>query len=155
MAAQEAQMASCKATTKAGTPCRAKPLHGTSTCLAHADAETRTKMQFLPGGNGKGGRKKQPRLIDILRQEVEDRMQEVTAPFWEGLKSGDQKVRMECARELLDRSYGKPKQVSEVSGPEGGPIETVEIPTSDDWNAKVAKVLAESGALDADSDQDQ
>jgi hypothetical protein len=111
-------------------------------------------MGFDPA-NGKGGQPKRPRLIDVLKADVEKRMDEITAPFWEGLKSDNPKIAMESARELLDRSYGRPTQSTEISGPKGDPIELVKLPTDKDWEGEVARVLKQSGALDADSDQDQ
>jgi hypothetical protein len=47
---------------------------------------------------------------------------------------------------LNDRAYGKPKQVSEISGPEGGPVEHAHIPTEAEFQASVARILAEAEA---------
>jgi hypothetical protein len=65
------------------------------------------------------------------------------------VKSGyeDLGAQMAAAEKLLDRVYGKPKQATEISGPEGGPVVTVELPTAPEWQAQVAKVLLETGAL--------
>ena len=143
----------CKATTKAGKPCKAPPLKDSTFCLAH-DEKAREKARFS-GRQEKAGRKPKPRLIDVLRAEVEERMDEITAPFWEGLHSDDMDTRQKSAKELLDRAYGKPTQATEISGPQGDPIELVKLPTDKDWNSAVAKVLKQSGALDVNPDQDQ
>lgn len=144
----------CKATTKAGKPCRSTSVHENGYCTAHQPQDFKDSIG-LGGAQKNPGPKVKPRLIDVLRQEVEERMQEVTAPFWDNLTSDNPKIAMEAAKELLDRSYGKPKQATEISGPEGEPIELVKLPTDKDWEGAVAKVLKQSGALDADSDQDQ
>ena len=53
-----------------------------------------------------------------------------------------------AADKLWDRIYGRPKQSTEVTGPDGGPIEHdhVGIPTSQDFQSGVAAVLATAGA---------
>lgn len=56
-----------------------------------------------------------------------------------------------AAEKLLDRVYGRPKQSTEISGPEGNPVK-VELPTDADWHAEVAGVLAQVGAVRAGSD---
>lgn len=144
----------CKATTKKGDPCKNAAIDGKGVCIAHLSSEDKQALGF-GGAQEKGGREKKPRLIDVLRAEVEARMDEVTAPFWEGLHSDDMDTRQKSAKELLDRSYGKPTQSTEISGPQGDPIELVKLPTDKDWNTAVANVLKQSGALDADSDQDK
>jgi len=42
----------------------------------------------------------------------------------DGLRSKKDVIRQDVATEILDRVHGKPKQRQEVSGPNGGPIET-------------------------------
>ena len=145
---------SCKATTKAGKPCRSRGVMENGLCMAHQPIDVKRSKDFI-GEPGKGGREKKPRLIDVLRAEVEERMTEVTAPFWEGLHSNDMDTRQKSAKELLDRAYGKPTQATEISGPQGDPIELVKLPTDKDWNTAVAKVLKQSGALDVNPDQDE
>ena len=143
----------CKATTKAGNPCKNAAIEGKGVCIAHLSRDDKRTLGF--GGAHGGGRQKKPRLIDVLRAEVEERMDEITAPFWEGLHSSDMDLRQKSAKELLDRAYGRPTQATEISGPQGDPIELVKLPDSKDWNTAVAKVLKQSGALDVDSDQNE
>jgi hypothetical protein len=145
----------CSATTKKGKACRAAALKDRDVCLAHSDAETRRKTQFLPGGNGKGGRPPKPRVIDVLRERIEEEIEDVVGVYREaaratkiedGREVPDHAVRLRAVEALNDRAYGKPKQVSEISGPEGGPVEHAHIPTEDEFQQNVAKILAEADA---------
>ena len=51
----------------------------------------------------------------------------------------DPRVRIMAGKEILDRGYGRPPQGVELSGPEGGPIETVDL--SDKELARLAAYL--------------
>jgi hypothetical protein len=53
-----------------------------------------------------------------------------------------------AAEKLLDRALGRPKQATELTGPNGGPIEAdvVGIPTEQQFHHGVAKILAAAGA---------
>lgn len=55
-----------------------------------------------------------------------------------------------AAERLLDRVYGKPKQSTELTGADGGPIEHdhIGIPSDADFHREVAGLLSEAGALD-------
>lgn len=130
----------CKGTTKKGTPCKARPLHDGDFCLAHADEETRESAGF--GGAQEGaGRPARPRVVDVIRERIEADVEKVISVLEEALEatrpvvvgSGehaevemvtDYVVRIHAARELLDRAYGKPKQQTEVTGADGGPVQT-------------------------------
>lgn len=119
----------CKATTKAGKPCKAAPLSDQDFCLAHADAETREKTGFV-ADNGKGGRKPNPRAVDVLRERLEADIDKVLNPLFTAAEAtrtytdsngdthelDDHQIRIVAIRELLDRAYGKPKQQTELSG---------------------------------------
>lgn len=39
----------------------------------------------------------------------------------------DLALRLECAREVMDRVLGKPKQLNEHTGKDGNPIETTQV----------------------------
>lgn len=39
----------------------------------------------------------------------------------------DLALRLECAREVMDRVLGKPKQLNEHTGKDGNPIETIQV----------------------------
>jgi hypothetical protein len=144
----------CSATTKKGKPCRAAALKDRDVCLAHADQETRSRTKFQTGQH-LGGRPKKPRVIDVLRERIEDEIEDVIAVYREATKATriengrevpDYAIRLRAVEALNDRAYGKPKQVSEISGPEGGPLEHAHIPTEDEFQKSVAKILSEADA---------
>lgn len=57
-----------------------------------------------------------------------------------------------AAEKLLDRIYGRPKQATEITGADGGPVQTQElIPSDASWHEQVAGVLDEAEALTASS----
>jgi hypothetical protein len=144
----------CSAITKKGKPCRAAALKNQDVCLAHADGKRREKTGFR-ADNGKQGRKPKPRVIDVLKERIEDEIEDVIAVYREATKATriengrevpDYAIRLRAVEALNDRAYGKPKQVSEISGPEGGPLEHAHIPTEDEFQKSVAKILAEADA---------
>lgn len=121
----------CTATTKRGTPCKARPLKDRDVCLAHADVATRTSANFQQGP--RPGRPPNPRVVDVLRERIEREVEAVIEPLFdaltaermyfdnngEGWSSKDHQARLAAVRELLDRGYGKPKQATELSGTVG------------------------------------
>jgi hypothetical protein len=130
----------CPETTKKGTPCQANPRADTGKCNAHSPKEVQESSGF--GGPQSGsGRPRTPRVVDVIRERIEQDMEPVISALVDALNADsglvvgngaqarvefepDHKTRIAAARELLDRAYGKAKQISEVSGPEGGPIHT-------------------------------
>jgi hypothetical protein len=149
----------CRATTRAGTPCKAKPLKGHAFCLAHADEKTRESVGFV-ADNGKAGRKPNPKPIDILREKVEGEIEKWLKPYEEALEatSGivvgngasaelaevpDYRTRLSAAGAVLDRLYCRPKQATELTGADGGPIQTAPLlPDDPEWEARIAAVQA-------------
>lgn len=147
--------ARCTATTKAGTPCKAPPLDGTKLCMSHSPAETRESLGFV-ADNGKGGRKPNPRAVDVLRERLEERIDEVLNPLFDALAAEvdygpDHRTRITAVRELLDRVYGKPKQVSEITGADGGPVQIRAPLDADERSARAARLLKAQGLADDDS----
>ena len=157
----------CKAKTKTGKKCKAAPLKDRDVCLAHADEKTRESTGFR-ADNGKAGRPKSPRSIDLLRERLEARQDEIIDVYLEAARATtheivghgedrelvevpDHAMRLKAVEALHDRAYGKPKQVSEITGPEGGPIAHVGIPDEDDFHKQTAAVLAEAEAIKADA----
>jgi hypothetical protein len=161
----------CSGTTRKGTPCKAAPLKGTDRCLAHTDKEARGSIRF--GGPQPGsGRKPLPKPTELARQLVERHVTAIFRPHFKALglmlhddgtttkldtgaivvhhgqATGieDLGAQIAAARELLDRVYGKPRQATETSGPDGSPIEQLIVPTDADRARKVATILAEAGA---------
>lgn len=67
-----------------GMPCRAAALTTGTTCLAHADQETRASMRF--GGSQPGsGRKPRPKPDEVTRRLVEDNEAVLMAPHFRTL----------------------------------------------------------------------
>jgi hypothetical protein len=132
--------------------------------MAHQPKEVIESRGF--GGAQPGsGRPRRPRAVDVLREQVEERLEEVLAPLWDGLEaekavvvSGgqhepgfveyvtDMPTRLRAAADILDRVYGRPKQTTEIAGPDGGPVR-VEVPRTAERAASVARILAGAGAL--------
>lgn len=129
----------CKGTNKTGKPCEANPRHDTGYCNAHSPKEVQESSGF--GGSQPGaGRPPTPRAVDVLRERIERDIDRVLDPLWDALdakrglalavKGGgmeigyvpDHETRIKAARELLDRAYGRPKQQTEISGPDGEPL---------------------------------
>lgn len=126
-------MSKCTATTKKGTACKAAPLTGTDRCLSHSDAKTRKDMHFV------GGRKPNPRSIDLIRERIEqdidswmrvllearDANKTVQVGYGENAYTEvvpDHGARLAAFREAHDRAYGRPKQQTELTGADGGPV---------------------------------
>jgi hypothetical protein len=130
----------CKSTTKAGKRCGANPLKPGTVIegVAVTGNWCRQHDQDLPdsariGGAQPGaGRKPRPRVVDIIRERIDDRAGEVFDALWGALKAEravvvgngpsahvemvpDYATHIAAARELLDRGYGRPKQSSEVT----------------------------------------
>ncbi len=61
----------------------------------------------------------------------------------------DPRVRIMAGKEILDRGYGRPPQGVELSGPDGGPIETVAASMSDKEAARISLFYM----LEADNDK--
>lgn len=141
----------CKGKTKDGPPCRAWALQGSkpARCLAHSDAETRDSVGFTPeAGRRLGGRPRQPRVTEVMRERVEAEVESILRAYFDALdasrpmlvgKGKDRRVveqvdhyfRLRAANALLDRVYGKPRQAHELSGPDGGPMRIAEDELAD------------------------
>lgn len=138
----------CRGTTKKGKPCRAAALKGTDRCIAHSDKAVQVEMGFGGPENGaKGGAAtRRPRVIERMRERVEEDIEKIIAPYFDAIENAivtathegqvipsevaDLGARIKAAEALLDRVYGKPRQVTEVSGPDGGavPIQGLDDP---------------------------
>ena len=161
----------CPATTKAGTPCKAKigtvlirgKTYRLKTCVMHAPEPIRRELGVTGGAIPGSGRKPKPTASSILRERFEAEADRYLRPLEEALVANkahvvgnggsahlefteDLALRLNAMRELLDRIYGRPKQVTEISGHEGQPIEVV-VPNDEERAKEVAAILASSGAL--------
>ncbi len=166
-----AEKRACSGATKAGKPCKAAPLKDRDVCLAHADLETRESTGFVPD-NGFGGRPKNPRAVDVLRERLEAELDEWFAVLIRARDAAnvkvvgedeagpitaeipDHMVQLRAFTEVFDRVYGKPRQSTEISGPEGGPVRTAgDAPSLDklspgdlrDYLALVRKMRGDGG----------
>lgn len=131
----------CKGTTKAGEPCTATPLNeGTviegvavkgGYCRSHDPDLAAAGVPRVPARFREfvgPGRPRKPSAIDALKAWMEAHVDEVLAPLVDGLTAEksvvvgngpkahietvpDKALRIQAARELLDRGYGRPKQV--------------------------------------------
>lgn len=132
----------CKATAKAGNPCGAKPLKpGTviegvtvsgEWCRTHdEDLPASAKLDRTRTPEQMGGRPKTPRVVDVIRERIEQN-DGVTNTLLDALTAmkavvvatrdeahvemvPDHQIRIQAARELLDRGYGRPHQSSELT----------------------------------------
>lgn len=83
--------------------------------------------------NGKGGRPKNPRAVDILRKRLEEKADTLMEVYFDAAKAEaepgipDHVIRLRAVEALLDRAYGKPGQSLEVTGAEGGPIMSADV----------------------------
>jgi hypothetical protein len=153
----------CKGKNQAGDPCGAYPLRpGTliedvsvtgDWCIIHdPDLPEGAK----PGGPQPGaGRPRNPRGIDILRERFEAEADRVLNPLFDALEADiatvvgrgeeamvdyqpDHRTRLLAIKEILDRVYGRPKQATEITGPQGGPVQVI-----DPGNAEARDAIAE------------
>lgn len=170
----------CAATTKKGTPCKAVPRNDTGLCNAHSPKEVQEASGF-GGAQPNSGRPKLPKVTDLARQRVEQAVEALLEPYFRTLgvefdqagrvvrvpgaklvhkdQNGtfvtdidDLGARIMAAEKLLDRVYGKPRQSTEVTGPDGGPLQTRADLSglSDEDLAVLAGVLAKTEETETD-----
>lgn len=90
--------------------------------------EGRNGGKLKNGGNNGGGRpKKLPALDSLLADVLGEEKDGMTAAeaILKKLRQEAAKGNLRAAEILLNRAYGMPKQRTEVTGAEGGPVETV------------------------------
>lgn len=132
-------MAACSGTNKKGEPCKAPVIVGTDRCIAHSSRELQETAGF--GGAQPGaGRPRRPREIELIEQVAEEYRDELRRVLVEGLTAEapvvvggnskdahvemvpDHRQQLATFREIVDRLHGRPKQMTELSGPDGAPI---------------------------------
>lgn len=135
----------CQGKTKAGGRCKAAPLKDGKHCSAHdpnRPDETRFGSRVQAARAGAAEKPRVLKLTEVLNRELEAQAEGIVGALVESLaatrgvtirigdgmdelvSTPDFATRIKAARELLDRGLGRPKVVAEVSGPEGGPIQT-------------------------------
>lgn len=125
----------CKGKTKTGAACKATPRSDTGYCNAHSSKEVQESSGF--GGAQPGaGRPRNPRAVDVLRERLEANIDAVLGPLFDALEADrglvvgagenavlesvpDWDARLRAVKEVLDRAYGRPKQMLEHTGAGG------------------------------------
>ena len=99
--------------------------------MAHADAKTRESVGFVPD-NGKAGRPRSPKVLEVLRERVEANVDRYLKPLEDALSAQrglvvgdgsharveyveDYGTRIKAVREIFDRALGKPTQYVDVT----------------------------------------
>lgn len=142
-------------------------LKRTPFCRPHSDEELLTKLGITRFGgptSTSGPNRGKPRTNPhkVMREMVEEHIIDFLKPYMEALTAEkevvvghgraarvetvpDHRARMQAAESLFDRIYGKPKQSTVLEG--GITVEPVEVPTDDQRQLEVAKILAAAGAV--------
>lgn len=85
------------------------------------------KTAWKKGQSGNpGGR---PRIVAEVREYAQQRSKEAIDKLWDLATDVEQPgaTRVSALKEILDRGLGRPVQATEISGPNGGPIETKDV----------------------------
>lgn len=141
----------CKATvskgSREGEVC-GKPLWGdTEKCWGHQPKEVKEAKGF--GGAQEGsGRPRRPREIELYQEVANEFQEEIRQALRDGLTAkravvvgngsdahteevDDIPTRLKTVDMIADRLHGKPRQSTEISGPQGQPIAATVITDSD------------------------
>jgi hypothetical protein len=124
----------CTGTTKKGAPCKAAPLKGQRTCLAHADEKTRDFTGF--GGTQPGaGRPRLPRVHERMAAWMDEHLEEVFAPYREAIASSSPRRRSCSTASTASRG-----RRSRSPAPDGGPVEQ-EVVLDDESRELIGELL--------------
>lgn len=165
------EMPPCPKYTNAGNPCSNKCQVATirgkhyklKTCIMHASPAIRKELGIIGGPQPGAGRKKKVHPLDALRQRFEAEAERYFEPFEQALSAmkavvvgngasahiemvEDVALRLAAVEKLMDRIYGRPKQISEITGADGGALE-VAVPNDEERKQALAAILASTGAL--------
>jgi hypothetical protein len=164
-------MPQCPKYTNAGNPCPTRcqvveirgKFYKLETCVMHAPEVIRKELGIIGGARPGSGRKRKVHPLDILRQRFEAEAERYFEPFEQALSAmkavvvgngasahiemvEDVALRLAAVEKLMDRIYGRPKQISEITGADGGALE-VNVPNDEERKKQLAAVLASTGAL--------
>lgn len=156
--------------TAAGAAKLGLPAEDQDWCRAHhpdlpESARFGSRAQATEAGN-LGGRPRTPRVVDVIKERIEEEVDQIVGALMDALgasegiavavKGGgatlvevpDHRTRIAAARELLDRAYGRPKQQTELTGADGGPVEVVPVKRQ---GGEVVSLLRATGAVREDA----
>src|SRR4051794_37242895 len=94
------------------------------------------------GGRSRATKQAKATLSDLAKQHTELALKTLVSV---ATKGESETARVAAANALLDRAYGKPSQSHEHSGPNGGPIPTVDLTNLSD--ADIERLEAIFGPL--------
>ncbi len=138
----------CSQLNRNGQPCQASPLKGKQVCAAHDPTlpdTTRFGSPVQAGMAGKlgGAATRHPRVPEVMREQIEARLDDVLAPHFRALTSAvviaqhqgqvfasdvpDLGARIAATERLLDRAYGRPRPATAETGVDGGRM-SLELP---------------------------
>lgn len=103
----------CKATTKAGNPCRSPTVGADGFCAMHSPAKglDPSAMGRLGAERSIETRREQAKSVrDRLREQVEANADRIWDAFSTGLDSEDERTRIGAAQAALAEAYGRPAQ---------------------------------------------
>lgn len=160
----------CQGTTKAGKPCKAAPLKDGAYCCAHDRTRSDDDRFGSPAWSSRAGASPKPhvpKLIEALAAKVEEHAEQLVQAYIDALAADrgvvvgfgenaelelvpDYAMRVRAADAIYDRLLGKPRQQTEISGPEGGPIE-LDAPSDHTERAtRAALLLRDAGVLEGE-----
>jgi hypothetical protein len=141
----------CKGTNRRGEPCGVAPSKGSDWCRAHdpnLPESDRFGSREQSARAGASEKPRVPRLREALAARIEERADEIIAALLDGISATegftikvgpdetefvehpDFKTRLQYVREALDRHLGRPKQQTEITGPEGGAVQVEQVDLS-------------------------
>lgn len=164
-------MPKCNAITNAGNPCPntaaivtiKEKRYKLKTCVMHSSDPIKKALGIHKSQHHGQGRKKKKTALDIVRERIEGEADRYLQPLEDALialkavvvgngasahieYTDDLALRVDTAFKILDRVYGRPKQITEVSGTDGDAIE-IRVPNDEARKQSVAAILAQTGAL--------